>query len=323
MMNAVLKIKPQLDQGEAKKMERSLFDRFKNIGKSVKKTLKDVVSGGLLGFAIGLAQNMLSPIEEVENRIKGILDKAGDFREMADDFGTSAGKLRQLETLGLISGLKPENLKAMMVSFRNAVDEAQSKIAKGEALDDKSSLVKNFAGSEDMAEAFFQFVQSLRTLQSQQRQDVERSLFGSVQRGASQRFIDNAGTMRGPQGYVNPRIAQFDKAIDKLSDLDNKYLVGKFSQENRELLNNGSTLNGDIINKMLAYENRQKAKELDQLKAYDDLNKARQTVEELTKVMDALTKGLTSLVGYLGDFISWVKASPWAKGFVKTLGRGN
>lgn len=130
MMSAILKIKPQLDQAEAKKMERSLFDRFKNIGKTAKKTLKDVVSGGFLGFAVGLAQSMLSPIEEVENRIKGMLDKAVDLREMAEEFNTSAGKLRAIQNNAALNGLKPEQLKSLMSAFRQTVDEPKKEYSK-------------------------------------------------------------------------------------------------------------------------------------------------------------------------------------------------
>lgn len=320
MMSAILKVKPQIDQNDAKKMERSLFDRFKNVGKTVKKTLKDVVSGGLLGFAVGLAQNMLSPIEAVEDKIKAMLDKAGEFKDMADDFNTSAGNMRQLELFGLMSGLKNENLKAMMTSFRSAIDETQERMLRKEPLDEKQSIVKNFVGEKDIAEGFFKFVQSLRQIDGPRRELIERSLFGGVQYGGAKRFIDNAGVIHGPQGYVNPRIGQFNKATDKLSDLGDRYNEGKFSQESREILNYGSNMNKGYIDKMLAYEARQKAKDQRQLKAYDDLAAAREAIDKLNGIMEKLTEGLTALVVKLGELVTWLQKQTWSRGFMKFIG---
>lgn len=320
MMSAILKIKPQIDPNDAKKMEKSLFDRFKNIGKTMKKTLKDVVSGGMLGFAIGLAQNMLSPIEEVETRIKAILDKAGEFKDLAEDFDTSTGKMRSLEMFGLMNGLKNDQLKAMMTSFRDTVDAARNQINKKEPLDEKTSLVKGWVGSKDMAEAFFEFVQSIRQLKGTHRGDAEAAIFGGVQRGGSRRFLDNAGMVHGPEGYVNPRVAQFDKAADKLSMLNDNYMMDKFSQESREILNYSANLNKGLIDKMIGYENRQKEKEIRQLQAYDDLAAARLAIDKLNGIMENITGLLTKLVGYLGDFITYLQKSPLTKGFMKVIG---
>lgn len=322
MMSAILKVKPQIDQNEARKMERSLFDRFKNVGKTVKKTLKDVVSGGLLGFAVGLAQNMLSPIEAVEDKIKAMLGKASEFKDMADDFNTTAGNMRQLELFGLMSGLKNENLKAMMMSFRSAIDETQAQMLRKEPLDEKQSIVKNFAGEKDLAEGFFKFIQALRQIEGPRRELIERQLFGGVQYGASKRFIDNAGVVHGPQGYVNPRVGQFTNAIEKLKDLDQRYDEGKFSQESREILNYGSNMNKGYIDKMLAYEARQKAKDQRQLQAYDDLSKAREAIDKLNGIMEKLTEGLTALVVKLGELVTWLQKQTWSRGFMKMIGVG-
>lgn len=320
MMSAILKVKPQIDQNDAKKMEKSLFDRFKNIGKEAKKTLKDVVSGGLLGFAVGLAQNMLSPIEEVENRIKGILDKATEFKDMAEDFNSSSGKMRQLEMFGLINGLKADSLKSMMTAFRDTVDSAREQKLKKEPLDEKQSLVKNFLDEKDSAEGFFKFVQGLRNLAAIDRERVERGLFGSVQRGGAKRFIDNVGVIHGPHGYVNPRVDQFSKANDKLSDLDLNYQAGKFSQDSKEILNYSANLNKNMIDKMLSYENRQKEKQIRQLKSYDDLAAARLAIDKIAGVMDTITGLLTKAVGYLGSLITWLEKSPTARGVLKVIG---
>lgn len=319
-MSAILKVKPQIDQNDARKMEKSLFDRFKNIGKTAKKTLKDVVSGGLLGFAVGLAQNMLSPIEEVENRIKAMLDRAGDLREIAEEFNTSAGKIQLLNAVALANGLKGESLKSLMIAFRQTVDQAEEQISKGESLDERTSLVKNFVGSTDMAEAFFNFVQGLRDIKGQQRDNIERSIFGNVQYGASRRFLDNAGVVHGPNGYVNPGIAKVDTAVDKLSILDNQYQMDKFSQETRELLRSGGTINKSIIDQMVAYENRQKDKEYRQLQSYNDLYEARLAIDKISGIMETITGLLTKAVGYLGQFITWLEKSPGAKGFLKVIG---
>jgi len=317
MMSAILKVKPQIDQNDAKKMERSLFDRFKNVGKTVKKTLKDVVSGGLLGFAVGLAQNMLSPIEEVETRIKSMLDKAGELRDIADEFGTSAGQMQALQNNAAVNGLKPEQLKAMMESFRQTVDDAEDRIFRGEALDEKTSLVKSWAGSKDMAESFFQFVQSLRTIQGQQREGIEKTLFGKVQYGGAKRFIDNAGIVSRMDD--NPNVQGVTNQVSKLAGMNDQYQMNKMQQDQKEMYNYAVSLNQGFLNSMMAYEDRQKAKEIDQLRNYRELDRARQTIEELTKVMDALTKLLTTAVAYVGDFIKWVKGSSFARGIVKSI----
>lgn len=318
MMSAILKIKPQLDQAEAKKMERSLFDRFKNIGKTAKKTLKDVVSGGFLGFAVGLAQSMLSPIEEVENRIKGMLDKAIDLREMAEEFNTSAGKLQAIQNNAALNGLKPEQLKSLMSAFRQTVDEAQERIFKKEPLDEKTSLVKNFIGEKDTAEAFFGFIQALRRESEQSRESAEKLLFGNVQYGGAKKFIDNAGVVGSIGG--NPDIARVDKEVEKLGKLGDDYRIKKMLQDQKEMSQYAETLNQSYIASIDKYEQTQKAKELRQLKSYDDLAAARLAVDKISGVMENLTLLLSKLVGYAGQIIEWIQKSPAGKGFFKVIG---
>lgn len=318
MMSAILKIKPQLDQAEAAKMEKSLFARFKNVGKTVKKTLKDVVSGGLLGFAVGLAQSMLSPIEEVENRIKSMLDRATDLRDISEEFGTSAGKMQNLQNVAMINGLKPDQLKSMMESFKQTVDEAENKIFRKEDLDEKTSLVKGFVGSKDMAEAFFQFVQSLREIQGQQRESIEKSLFGKVMYGGAKRFIDNAGVVS--MANPNPNVQAVNNQVEKLSTMGDNYQLNKMIQDQEEMRNYAISLNERFINGMVANEERQKARELRQLQNYDELAKARLAIDKLNGIMENITGLLTKLVTYLGDFITYLQKAPWAKGFMKVIG---
>ncbi len=318
MLSAILKIKPQLDQAEAKKMEKSLFDRFKNIGKTAKKTLKDVVTGGFLGFAVGLAQNMLSPIEDVENRMKAMFERAGDLKELADQFNTSAGKLQQLQTAALVNGLKPEQLKAMMLAFRETVDAAEEQILKKQPFDEKTATVKSFVGSKDMAEAFFTFIQSLKSVDQPNRDRIEKTLFGNVQYGGAKRFIENSSN----QHFIDPNqnIANTDLATKILDDLNTKYAVKKEYQNTAEMYRYAGTVNESFLKRMTDYEDRQKDKEFRQLQSYADLAAARLTIDKISGVMDSLSLLLTKLVNYIGTFITWLEKSPAARGILKTIG---
>ncbi len=319
MLSAVLKIKPQIDQNDAKKMERSLFDRFKNIGRTAKKTLKDVVTGGFLGFAVGLAQSMLSPIEEVETRMKSMLDRATELKDMAEQFNTSSGKMQALQTNALTNGMKPEQLKAMMMAFRETVDAAEEQILKKQPLDEKTSIVKGFVGSKDMAEAFFNFVQGLRLESAPVRDRLEKDLFGSVQYGGAARFIQNAGVVSSIS--ENPNVAATTGAVDKLDKLNSQYQINESQKANQEMINYAVKMNGKFLDTMIAWEDRQKKKELNQLDQYQQMASARITIDRISGVLEnTIVPLLTKLVNYVGQFLNWLEKSPMGKGFLKTIG---
>lgn len=173
MFSETLKIIPKLDPGEAKKMERTLSERFARVAKGFGGGLKAVIKGSILGISLGLLSKLLNPLEALEEKIKNLLGEGTDIRDMADKFGSTPGELKRLQDVGQSLGVSPDQLKDMMNKFAGAVEKARTELEDPTAqISASTNVVKNFAGEKNIAEGFFQFLTSLKAQGQGQGRDV-------------------------------------------------------------------------------------------------------------------------------------------------------
>lgn len=186
MFTEILKIKPVLDNASAKQMESSLSGRFQKVSKRFGKGLMQVIKGSVLGISLGLLNKLLNPIAALEEKIKTLLGQGTDITEMADQFNTTPGRLKQLQNVGQSLGVEPDELKDMLTKYASAVEKARKEFEDPTSeISPASKVVKNFTNETDMAEGFFKFLQSLKAEGAGSGQDV---FFGErEQRKAAER----------------------------------------------------------------------------------------------------------------------------------------
>jgi hypothetical protein len=318
MFTEILRVKPVLDQGTAKKMEMDLSRRFTRVASKFGKGLKNIVKGNILFMSLGLLTQLLNPLEKIEERIKSLLGQGSDLRDIADQFDTSPGKIKRLQDVAQNIGLSPDQLKDMMTRFSETMDKtrqefkAKEKDPKAE-ISNSSRMLKEFMGEKDTAEAFLSFVQSLNAAGGDTREKVEREIFGGVQKGASRRFIE-ADFAKEFSTLKTPSVKRTDLAVEKAAKLAEKDRRMTTSREGSSFVEGLESLTGKMITDMNKAKEREKERDQAQMKAVDDLAKAKEGIDNLVAGFQVLSVQVTKGVGYLGELISTLKNSRFIKG---------
>lgn len=192
MFSETLRIKPVLDPGATKRMESTLSERFSRVSRKFAGGLKAAIKGSVLGISLALISKLLNPIEALEEKMKTLLGQGTDLRDLADQFNTTPGQIKRLQDVGQSLGVSPDQLKEMLSKFASAVEKARMELEDPTAqISASTNIVRNFAGEKDLAEGFFQFLQSLKAQgqgpgrdvffgQKEQRKALERERLGQT-----------------------------------------------------------------------------------------------------------------------------------------------
>jgi hypothetical protein len=314
MFTEILRVKPVLDQQNAKQMENDLSKRFGRVANKFGKGLKNIVKGNILFMSLGLLSSLLNPLEKLQERIKGLLGQGSDLRDIADQFDTTPGQIKRLQDVAQNIGLNPDQLKDMMTRFAESLDRARQETKKGEPLSESSRLVKDWMGEKDTAEAFFSFVQSLKAAKGTgARETAEREIFGGIQKGASRRFID-ADFAEEFKKLGTPSVARTNRAVEKTAQLAEQDRRMTTQRETTSFVKEAENMTAKMITDMNRAAEREREREQAQMKAMDDLAKAKEGIDNLVAGFQTLSVQVTKGVGYLGDLIGVIKNSRFVKG---------
>lgn len=207
MFTEILRIKPVLDASAAKGMEKSLTSRFSSIAKKFGGGLKSALKGSLFGISLGFLNKILNPIEDLEKKIKGLLEQGTELRDLADEFGSNSGRVKQLQDVASSFGVTPEQLKGMLDKFSEAVNTARKEIEDPTAtISDTTRAIAPFAQEKDKIQGFTKFLSSLRQTGKGAGQDVffgEREQRRAAERQASgEKLSDSERQQLQQQGLV-------------------------------------------------------------------------------------------------------------------------
>lgn len=289
MFKEILKIIPQLSTTDLNKMDQQLRRRFMNLAKSFGKGLKNVLmGGGVAGIALALVDKILNPLKETQEAIDRVLKQGDDLVTNAKQFGTTAGRLAKLQALGQATGLDADNLNLLLAKFQTTLAEAQADPT-------KQTSVRNFVGSKDTAEAFFQFIQQMQKMTKEQQVLVQQEVFGEKQ------ILKMADFLQSDFGELSKSFAKFD--TDKLDQAANK--LGGLSDLNdtlgaqrnlQDLISKGGVVNQGMIQSFDKNQKIEQQKETDRIKSYQ----AQALISEgVTKIGALLEKGLFTLTELL------------------------
>ena len=213
MFSEILKIIPRVDSGSLGRMERALNSRFGAVAKKFGRGLVNVLKGGgIAGAVIAIADRFLNPLKEVQEAIDKTLERGGDLNTFAEQFGTTSGALARLQAFGEAKGLNAEEL-------RNLIGKFQSKVAEASADPSKTTAVSKFVGRKDMAEAFFEFIQSMQKLDPTRQNLVQQEVFGEKQILKASEFM-KANFAQLALDIGGPGADQLTASITKTSKLD-------------------------------------------------------------------------------------------------------
>lgn len=310
MFTEILKIVPKVDQSGLNQMERSLTTRFQKIAKGFGKGLKAAVTGGgiatLLALAGSAIDKLLNPLKETQEAIDRILGKADDISTNAKQFGTTSGKLFKLQQFGVANGLDPEALSVLIGKFQAAVAEAK-------ADPKKDTSVRKFAGMEDMAEGFFEFIQGIQKLPKAQQVLVQQEVFGEKQ------ILKMSDFMNSDFGPLQKRLKLKDSTaytpgIEKLADINDRSDEYTAMRNAKDMETKGRIINMGMASAKNASEQRALNQENKRIESYQDLKRVSELSE---KIANSTENGylfmLKELSGALDVFKSMLTA-------IETLG---
>lgn len=340
MFTEILKIKPKLDTASAKQAENSLSKRFGRVSKKFGAGLKGAIKGNLLFMSLGFIAGMLNPLKDVEERFRALMGEGNDLRESAEIAGTTPAKMQVLRDTAFVTGnITPDKLDGMLKSFMNAVDKArieQSEIIKSgdptRKLSEESSFVKDWLNSTDMAEAFSEFLQSLKplgksTIEGKEvingtelalRNKVETSVLGEQQRGGAKRFIetDFAEAYKSVSANDPNAVNRATDNITKQSTIDRLLEVNR---KRDDFVAMAGQLNTSRVVDMQTRQQVDDKKIQDQARAYETLSSMASGLNEIISTMKIFMELISNGLGQIGSLLKALNLSRNVRGVVDSI----
>lgn len=316
MFKEILQIIPKLSNSDLTNMEKSLSGRFGKIAKKFGKGLiASLASGGVAGIALGLIDKLLNPLKETQEAIDRVLKQGDDIVTNAKQFGTTAGKLFRLQSLAKSTGLDESSLFTLIEKFQGAVAEATAD--KG-----KETSVRQFVGSTDMADAFFQFIQSLQKMSKTQQILVQQEVFGEKQILKMADFLqtDFAEQTKLVGGPTSEALTPKLENLGKLNDLKDALEAGR---DLADVMKKGGAITEAMIKSQAVRAQLDLDKENQRLKSYENLAAISEASTRITNFVEqgvGMLGGLVAKVTDLSNNIRKISESRAVKGIMSLVG---
>lgn len=321
MFTEILRIKPVIDTASATRMEVGLGQRFRRISANFKRGIGLAVKGSIVGLSLTLLTRFLNPLEKIEEKIRKLLDEAKGQGDLADELGTTPGKLRAVQNVAGSLGVTPDTLKDLLSKYAKAIEKAKDEIQNpsGE-ISDSTRALKNFANDKDVLESFFQFIQSLKGVSAVPRQAIEKAVFDETLKGQGKRLIDANYT----HALLSPPAtsAQLNSAYSNLQAREQQDRTATINRETLDLIRTSRNVTPGVIGAIQAKAQRDLDKESLDFKNFQNLKKAQETVDTIAIGVEAMQQAVLQLVTLLTtlvQYISGIKASRIIRG-INSLG---
>lgn len=217
MITEILKLAPQIDRARLEAMFKTLSERFKTLAQKFGNGLKFTAKiGGPLALLGGFLTKLLNPLQRAEEIIDRMTGKAGDISDTAADLETSPGKLFRLQSLAQAKGVDADTLRTLLAKFQSALAEEREKSKLPPSPDNKPGVLREFIDQGDTAEAFFQFMQSLRDLPKDLQVIIQNSIFGERIRGRAVPFLNMSSDEIGNIQRLLPSSETLSAAVEKV-----------------------------------------------------------------------------------------------------------
>lgn len=294
----ILLIKPKLDSGEAQKMESDLNGRFSRVATKFGKGLfKAMLGGGVIAGALTAINRLLNPLEEVEARIKSLLEQSDTVSESAEKFGTSAGKFFKLQQLAHVAGLDDAGLKDLLTKFQAAQELARKEQADpSQGVHRSTQALGSFAQETDVADALIRVFDKIQGKDKATQIEIQRAVFGDKLTGSARKFsqLDFNGESKKLGIQDSGQLDAAFKKTGAISDLSK----GLQAQRSIQAFTEGSqNMSPEMVKAVDEIEKAKITREAQQLGAIQDLSKAAVTIEAIKGLVD---KGLGQIEKLLG-----------------------
>lgn len=341
MFNEILKITPKLDNGDLSRMERTLNSRFGRVAKKFGKGLVAALAGGgIAGVALGFIDKLLNPLKETQDAIDRVLNQGDDIVTNAKQFGTTAGKLFKLQQIAKSTGLDPDSLFMLMTKFQTAVAEAAADPTKATSVRKfvPAPIIDPATGEQrinpisgkpefqeqDTAEAFFQFIQSLRKMDKTSKLLVQQEVFGEKQVLKMSDFLETDMRLQAQDLQLRPS-EEYTPVLESLGTGNDWKDILRERNEAEDIFRKGRLINAGMIESQAQREQIARQRENERIAGYKSLA----TIEEASaKITALIEKGMIELTkiatkaSNLSDIVDSLSVNRIFKGIIKSTGKG-
>lgn len=351
MFKEILQIIPKLSNSDLSSMERTLSSRFGNIAKKFGKgLLATLTGGGIAGAAIGIVDKLLNPLKETQDAIDRTLKQGDDIVTNAKQFGTTAGKLFRLQQLAKSTGLDEGSLDVLLTKFQGAIAEAvadpkkQTSVRKfvidqktlreqAQAQRDKENQ-PGFIGpksdpnaplkiaEQDIAETFFEFIQSLQKLPKEQQVLVQQEVFGEKQILKMADFLQT-DFEKQTKLVGGPSAEKLTPALEKTANLNDLKDALEARRNLDQTLERSQSLTAEMVKKQDERAKIDFEKEQRQIQSYDNLDALAQTsarIEGIAQTALASFSGMIVKLTNISENMKKISDSPALKGILRWVG---
>lgn len=290
MFKEILKIIPQVENRDLQKMERSLGRRFGRIAKKFGKVLTSVLTkGSLIGLGLALINKIVNPLQAVQESIDRILKQGDDLVTYANTFNTTAGKLAKLTAFGESTGLDRDFLFQLLSKF-------QVRLAEQRADPNLKTPLKAFVGREDTADAFFDFIQNLKTLSKGDQALAQKIVFGddSVVRIAD--FIQSDFEALNKKYFDSISSDALTKAATKAEGLSNIQAAQGAQRNLLDFIAKSKLITEKVVNDQNTREKLNLQREQERIKSYESISLISETSQKILNIIEKGFLALTDLV---------------------------
>lgn len=307
MFTEILKIKPQLDQSDLRKMERSLSGRFTRVAKTFGRGLSKIFKGGaLLGGLNLIIDRLINPLKEVQETIDRLLGVSSNLSTFASQLNTTSGNLAKLQALATRAGIDQTRLLDLLTKYQTELGRAR--------IDPKRETpVRQFTDIADTAESFFQFVQSLQRVDNTLRNVIAQRIFGErVLVETADFFQLDFDEQFRKLGLDTLSSATLTQRIERVAELEGLDKILRAQRELREIDKAGQILTEGIIQERHRAQLFELERAFDRIARIEDISNLNRTVEsgllQIEKGMGLLTRIISNdIVPKLAPFFKKVE----------------
>jgi uncharacterized phage infection (PIP) family protein YhgE len=296
MWKEILWVKPKVDAGDAKRMERTLSQRFATATQRFGVGLKAILKGSLFGLSVGLVSKLLNPLEELTDRIKSLMEEGSNLTNLADEFNTDPGKIKRLQDVGKSLGLAPDKLQELMTKYAKAVEDGRDALAKGETLSDASKSVQNFLGQQDLAEGFFSFINNLKN--DPNRTQAEQNVFGGRLHGPEKKFV-NANFPAAFAAINEPGVDQINAAVNNAANASDVQARLSTENETKAFVSDSKRPLSNYVKTLEAAANAKAERLSANFNQFEALRKAADEIQGVKNGLETLNNNLLDGIGQI------------------------
>ena len=298
-----IKVQPQVDRSDAKKMERDLNRRFANVskkfGRNMGRSMKRAGKIGLAGLATAAAgifgAILTNPFNKINDDLNKTLEKFDNTATRATQFGVSSGKYFEAEQILASAGV--DNFDAVLARFSTT-------LAKARPRDDGTTedpYLREFLGADNDLDAFYAFAKRISQLDPSERNNAAETVFGEKIGLKIAEVLQTDLSQRRQEIFGSTTAQQLSGKINKLGEVEGQQSIMRAKLALEDLNKKSQFITSQTLKNQNKIEREQLKQQVTQLSQYEVFAKLSLAQERMATSVEGIRSDLTGVVAPIVD----------------------